>query len=243
MAVMEPLELASDCSRCFGLCCAALPFRAGPDFAFDKRADDPCLRLAPSYGCAVHATLRTDGMTGCTVFECFGAGQRTAQQVYDGVSWRERPETAADMFATFARLRDLHELLALLDDALRHGVLTDDLTGVRARVTELAAGDGAAIQRVDPFALRDEVEPLLQAVSRAVGARDLRGARLVGADLRDTDLGRADLLGADLRYARLDGADLRAVLFLTQPQVNAAQGTATTLLPEGLRTPAHWTAT
>lgn len=259
---MEPLELASDCSRCFGLCCVALPFSVSSDFAFAKRADEPCHHLGPSYGCSIHATLRVDGMRGCTVFECFGAGQRVSQETYDGVSWRDRPSTAADMFAVFTRMRDLHELLVLLDEAGRHRHLDAEVAALRDEIALRAAGDADDVQRVDPFALRDAVGPVLREISRRVrhggadlagadlagadlrgrdlGDADLRGALLVGADLDGVDLRHADLLGADLRGARVAGADLGRVLFLTQPQVNAARGSATTRLPDRLRRPSHW---
>ena len=61
-----------------------------------------------------------------------------------------------------------------------------------------------------------------------------------GADLRGLDLGTADLLGADLRNADLRGADLSRSLFLTQPQVTAARGDASTRLPSVLQRPVHW---
>jgi hypothetical protein len=76
---------------------------------------------------------------------------------------------------------------------------------------------------------------------RLCGA-DLRGACLIAADLRGTDLKAVDLLGADLRDARLDDADLAGALFLTQAQVTAARGSASTLLPPGLERPGHWQA-
>ena len=53
---------------------------------------------------------------------------------------------------------------------------------------------------------------------------DLRAALLVGADLRRADLRLADLAGADLRGANFAGADLRGSLFLTQSQLEAANG-------------------
>jgi uncharacterized protein YjbI with pentapeptide repeats len=68
----------------------------------------------------------------------------------------------------------------------------------------------------------------------------LRGAYLIGADLRALDLGTADLLGADLRAADLRGTDLSQCLFLTQPQVSAARGDATTRIPAALSRPSHW---
>ena len=74
---------------------------------------------------------------------------------------------------------------------------------------------------------------------RLCGA-DLRGAYLIAADLRHSDLAGVDLLGADLRDARLDGADLSGALFLTQVQVDAAQGDGATVLPSALSRPRHW---
>ncbi len=76
--------------------------------------------------------------------------------------------------------------------------------------------------------------------SRSLCGADLRGAYLIAADLRDCDLSGADLLGADLRDARLEGADLSRTLYLTQAQLNAAQGDAHTCLPPDLSSPTHW---
>ena len=45
---------------------------------------------------------------------------------------------------------------------------------------------------------------------------------------------------SDLRDADVRGCDLSTALFLTQPQVNAALGDATTTLPDGLSRPARW---
>lgn len=256
------MDLVSDCSRCFGLCCTALPFRRSSDFAFDKPPDTPCRHLDGGFGCTIHATLRADGMPGCTVFECFGAGQHVSQVTYGGVSWREEPGTAGEMFAVFARIRDLHELLVLLADAARVGHRAAEVARLHDRIAVLAGADPDTVLGVDPFALRDEVGPLLADVSRrargegpALGHADLsgtdqrgrdlrdadlRGALLLGADLRGVGFGRADLLGADLRGADVSSADLTDVLFLTQPQVNAARGSADTRLPGRLGRPGHW---
>ncbi|WP_354191634.1 pentapeptide repeat-containing protein [Arthrobacter sp. UYCu712] len=76
--------------------------------------------------------------------------------------------------------------------------------------------------------------------SRSLSGADLRGAYLIAADLRDCDLSGADLLGADLRDARLEGADLSKTLYLTQAQLNAAQGDAHTRLPSDFSSPTHW---
>ena len=58
--------------------------------------------------------------------------------------------------------------------------------------------------------------------------------------LAGTDLLVANLRSMKLRDARLEGAQLTAALFLSQPQLNSARGTKTTLLPPGLSAPPHW---
>lgn len=71
---------------------------------------------------------------------------------------------------------------------------------------------------------------------------NLRGACLIAADLRGVDLSGADFLGADFRDTDLRGADLSASIFVTQAQLNAAKGCASTRLPPLLKRPAHWDA-
>jgi uncharacterized protein YjbI with pentapeptide repeats len=74
---------------------------------------------------------------------------------------------------------------------------------------------------------------------------NLFGARLTRADLSDANLegatlvgayfGGAQLRGAALAGADLSGAELAAATGLTQTQLDAACGDATTTLPAGLR--------
>jgi pentapeptide repeat protein len=220
----------------------------------------------------VHAELRERGFPGCTVFDCFGAGQHLTQGTFGGRDWRESPDTAAAMFAGFGVMRQLHELLWHLTEALTLPLppaVTGELRGALARTRELADLGPAELAALDVPPHRQEVGGLLQRVSEHVRAglpqarvdrrgadligadlrgaalhgASLRGAYLIGADLRGADLRRADLLGADLRAADLRGADLRASLFLTQPQVEAARGDAATGVPPVLSRPAHWSAT
>jgi hypothetical protein len=86
---------------------------------------------------------------------------------------------------------------------------------------------------------------------------NLSGANLDSADLSDAWLVKADLSGALLGAANLSGAwlveadmsgallvvaDLRPAVGLTQEQLDAARGHATTKVPDKLRPPDHWTA-
>jgi hypothetical protein len=261
----ERAHLRADCANCAGLCCVAPAFAASADFAIDKPAGVACPNLAEDFRCGIHAQLRERGFPGCTVFDCFGAGQRITQETFGGRAWREEPQLAAAQFAVLPVMRQLHEALWYLVEAES---LSDvpEVRELRELTERLAAGTPDELLGLDVGAHRARVGELLSRVSAAVrgskrpdkrGAdlmsRDLRrtdlrsaslrGAYLIGADLRGVDLGTADLLGADLRATDVRGADLSRCLFLTRPQVEAARGDLSTRLPVALSRPAAWTAT
>ncbi|MFJ8459363.1 pentapeptide repeat-containing protein [Lysinibacillus xylanilyticus] len=71
-------------------------------------------------------------------------------------------------------------------------------------------------------------------------ATNLRGAYLIAANFEHADLRGVDFIGADLRDANLRGADLSTSMFLTQMQLNSAQGNHQTKLPSHLKRPSHW---
>ncbi|MEV2242386.1 pentapeptide repeat-containing protein [Micromonospora sp. NPDC049891] len=261
-------ELRADCARCFGLCCVAPAFAASADFALDKPAGQPCRNLRADFGCAIHAELRDRGFPGCTVFDCFGAGQRVAQATYGGRDWRDEPGNARQMFDVFAVMRQLHELLWYLTEALGLGPpaeLCAELAAALGETERLAGGDPETLLALDVDAHRATVNVLLSRTADLARARggagtdlrgaaligrdlrrttlrgaNLRGALLVGADLRGVDLARADLTGADLRGADVRGADLSDALFLHRSQVDAARGDLRTRLPGPIIRPAHW---
>jgi uncharacterized protein YjbI with pentapeptide repeats len=269
MSEEDRRSLRADCQRCFGLCCVAPAFSASADFAIDKRAGQACPNLRPDFRCAIHDDLGQRGFPGCTVYDCFGAGQKVAQVTFGGRDWRRAPETATRMFEVFAVMRQLHELLWYLTEALTlrparelHG----ELGRVRTE-TERLTHDGAdALLALDVAAHREVVNALLVRTSELVrtskvrrsrnyrgadlvgadlrGAdlrgANLRGANLVGADLRRADLSHADLTGADLRGADLGGADLTGTIFLTQSQLDAAKGDTATRLPASFKRPTRW---
>jgi uncharacterized protein YjbI with pentapeptide repeats len=262
-------ELRADCAACTGLCCVALAFTRSADFARDKRAGEPCVNLGPAHRCGIHTRLRDSGYQGCSVYDCFGAGQRLSQVTFGGRDWRDAEDGGAAMFAALPLMRQLHELLWYLTEVLAldaAAAVHPQAAQARERIgalTRTAAPDLAAL---DPAAERAAVNGLLLRASELVrqgapgrrgnrrgadliGARlrgadlrgaDLRGAYLIGADLRGADLRLADLIGADLRDADLRGADLTGALFVTQTQLNAARGDARTRIPERPLRPAHW---
>ncbi|MFR9799551.1 pentapeptide repeat-containing protein [Streptomyces sp. MS06] len=265
----EHAELRADCAECFGLCCVALPFARSTDFAVDKPAGKACGHLRKDFRCGIHTRLRSEGYPGCTVFDCFGAGQKVSRVTFGGTDWRTTPTAAGEMFAVFPVMRQLHELLWYVTEALALAParpVHPELRRARHRIDALTHGSSDSLRALDVNALRGEVNALLlragdlareQVPGRRpnhrgadlVGARlagadlrgaSLRGALLVAADLSGADLRNADLIGADLRDADLSGADLTGSLFVTQAQLSAARGDAVTLLPAGLSRPAHW---
>ncbi|GIF50136.1 hypothetical protein Afe04nite_46750 [Asanoa ferruginea] len=240
-------------------------FAKSVDFAIDKPARQPCPNLGGDFRCGIHRDLRQKGFRGCTVYDCFGAGQHLTQETFGGADWRCRPE----MLSAFPVMRELHELLFYLTAALelklpsaQRAALetaraqTHELTGVTpadlialdvaprwAAVNDLLMRASAAVRATAPGPRRERrgADLVGKDLRRTdLRAANLRGAYLIGADLRDADLGWADLIGADLRDADLRGARLRTALFLTQPQVDSARGGHTTALPSGLHHPAHW---
>ncbi|MGC5565918.1 pentapeptide repeat-containing protein [Streptomyces sp. FR-108] len=265
-------DLTADCAQCFGLCCVALPFAASADFAIDKAAGSPCRNLTADFGCGIHTRLRQRGFNGCTVYDCFGAGQKVSQLTFGGEDWRSGDrEHSRLMFDVFHAMRQLQELLWYLTQALELPAARPVHPGLRRaldRTEALTRLERKELAGLDVTPVRQDVDVLLLRTSELaraglgrgrkkerrgadlMGARlrgadlrgaNLRGAYLIAADLTGADLRSADLIGADLRDADLTDADLTDALFLTQPQLNAAKGSAGTRLPASFTRPAHWT--
>ncbi|QCB49734.1 pentapeptide repeat-containing protein [Rhodococcus sp. PAMC28707] len=265
-------NLLADCSSCFGLCCVALPFARSSDFAVNKDAGEPCRNLQEDFRCGIHTKLRSSGFRGCTVYDCFGAGQKVSQHTFGGRSWREDTALAGRMFEVFPVVRALHELLWYLTEAVGLPAAEPVRTRLQSALhaTEaLAGGSADELAQLDVDRHRGQVNEVLLAASDLVRAQakgkkrnyrgadlvgkkltgidltgaSFRGAYLVAADMRGSDLRFADMIGADLRDTDLSGADLRKSLFLTQFQINAAKGDAETRIPDVLERPSHWPRT
>jgi uncharacterized protein YjbI with pentapeptide repeats len=210
-------ELRADCARCFGLCCVAPAFTASADFAIDKAAGQPCPNLLADSRCRIHDRLRQRGFPGCAVYDCFGAGQKVAQVTFGGQDWRHAPGTATRMFEVFAIMRQLHEMLWYLTEALAEqpaGSLHAALSAAFDETERLTYGHPDALVELDVAAHRRNVNALLLRTSELLRAGtgrhnlDRRAADLIGADLRAADLIGADLRGADLSSANMRGAYL-----------------------------------
>jgi uncharacterized protein YjbI with pentapeptide repeats len=264
--VLRP-DLRADCAQCAGLCCVALALTVSADFAIDKPAGEPCPNLKRDFRCGIHARLRDVGFPGCTVYDCFGAGQKVTQVTFGGRDWRQATDSGTQMFQVFGVVRLLHELLWYLTEALElarplHGELRRaidaterltrdspellaelDVSAHRSRINDLLLRTSELVRTsVSHTPMNHRGADLMGADLRGADLRgaDLRSAYLIAADLRQADLTAADLIGADLRDTDLRGAALARSIFLTQMQVNAARGDAGTTLPPRLIRPLHW---
>jgi uncharacterized protein YjbI with pentapeptide repeats len=262
------LSLRADCESCFALCCVVPAFSASTDFAITKNAGQACPNLQSDFRCGIHTGLRQQGFRGCTVYDCFGAGQKVSQVTFGRQDWRQAPQTAKQMFEVFPIVRDLHELLWYLTEALTlqpARSLYGELSLTLEETERLTHNSPDALIELDVAAHRREVNALLLRTSELVradvrhkkdhrgadliGAKlkgadlrgaNLRGAYLIGADLRGADLRMADLIGADFRDADLRGANLTESIFLIQSQLDAAKGDIETKLPPSLTRPTRW---
>jgi uncharacterized protein YjbI with pentapeptide repeats len=149
-----------------------------------------------------------------------------SQVTFAGQDWRQAPRIAQQMFEVFTIMRQLHELLWYLAEALTlepARPLHEELGRALDETERLTQARPEALMKLDVAAHRDGINALLLRTSELAraGGRphgdfdhgdlnhgDLRGADLRGADLRGADLRGADLRGADLRGADLSGADL-----------------------------------
>jgi uncharacterized protein YjbI with pentapeptide repeats len=223
--------LKSDCTRCFGLCCVALPYGKSSDFPFNKEGGEPCRNLCSDNRCKIHEGLREKGFRGCVSYECFGAGQHVSQTIYKGRDWRDNSERAIEMFEVFPLVQQLHEMLWYLDQALNlkethsfhfslqnlynetlqltkrapEEILEIDITSHRSRVNEYLL-ETSEVYRKDLIGKKKDKQK--KKGLDFVGA-NLKGANLQGANFRGTLLIAANLSHADLRKADFIGADLR----------------------------------
>ncbi|MTI79531.1 MAG: pentapeptide repeat-containing protein [Firmicutes bacterium] len=228
---MSRQNLRADCGNCFGICCVALYFSASEGFPIDKDAGKPCLNLRSDFRCDVHKNLWELGLKGCIAYDCFGAGQKVAQVTYGGRDWRQVPESAKLIYEVFQIMRQLHEMLWYLTEALTlqpcchiHG----ELNSMHKKTEGLTLLSPASLLELDVAAHRADVNKLLLKTSELVRAKVIletktfskrqnkndRGLDLIGADLRRSDLRGGNLRGAYLIAANLKGANLSGVDFI-----------------------------
>jgi uncharacterized protein YjbI with pentapeptide repeats len=224
--------LRADCANCFGLCCVALHFSASEGFPNTKKAGKPCINLQKDFRCSVHDSLSNRGLKGCIAYECFGAGQRISQGTFEGKSWLVFHDTKNQMFDAFLVMRQIHELLWYLEEAVTLKAATSISSELEAALIEtrqLTDLDKDLILKLDLTTHWSKVNKLLLKASELVRADTINGEEisqfqgkkilgtkldLIGAELRETNLVGANLRGAYLIAANMQQCDLKGVDFI-----------------------------
>ena len=187
--------LKSDCSKCFGLCCVALPYGKSSDFLYYKDAGVPCRNLCSDYRCSIHAELREKGFRGCVSYECFGAGQLVSQNLYQGHDWRNHQELSGEMFDVFTQVQQLHEMLWYLRQALNlkeTKPFQSDLKKIYNETVQLTQNTPDEIINLDIAAHRNIVNEFL-----------VKTSEIYRKDVVKT--GKKKIKRSNLDYAGLDG--------------------------------------
>lgn len=258
----ELMELyTSDCSKCFALCCVALPYGKSADFPCDKASGVPCHHLNDNYLCNIHHDLREKGFKGCVTFECFGAGQHVSQNIFNNVSWKN-DEIKDEMFTVFPIVHQINEMIYYLYECKMYA---DDIK-ISQLINELEETIHSEINKIKKFdmtMMRFKVSNVFTEISIKYRGNDndqhmhqdyigqslsnkkfrnqsIRGSLFIAANLKNADLSYTDCLGADFRNADLSHANLKGAMFLTQSQINSAMGNNNTIIPEHLNRPDHW---
>ncbi|MBV1756568.1 MAG: pentapeptide repeat-containing protein [Dethiosulfatibacter sp.] len=209
-------NLKNDCGKCFGFCCVALYFTTSDGFPTDKEAGKPCMYLQCDFSCVIHDNLIEKGLKGCTAYDCFGAGQKVAQVTYNGQDWRKDPESASQMFEVFSTMRQLHEMLWYLSEAISKvtdSVLHDDLKSLLSETERLTFLSAIHLIELDIASHRAKVNSLLQKTSELDQTKVPRDQKK-SINRKKTIAGRLDLIGVDLRKINLTGVDLRGAFLI-----------------------------
>ena len=167
------LALKADCESCCGLCCVAPFLPASEDFAFDKDAGVACPHLAGDFRCTLHHRLEAEGFRGCVVYDCYGAGQKVTQITFGRQDWSETPEIGESMFAVFMIMRQIHELLMYLTEALKLEAAQPLYGELQLRLDELqriSLESADSLRELDVVPHKRDVDALLLRVSGLVRA-------------------------------------------------------------------------
>lgn len=261
MQILIKDKYSSDCSKCFALCCVALPYNKSADFPCDKPSGVPCHNLNSNYLCNIHNDLKEKGFNGCVTFECFGAGQHVSQNIFNNTSWKNN-EIKEDMFNVFPIVHQINEMIYYLYECLEYS--RNPL--IKKYINELEHiihTDTKTILDFDVIMIRFKISDILTQISESyrhnnkqnnshkdyIGKKlinknfenqSLRGSMFIASDLRNANLKNTDCLGADFRNADLCNANLKGAIFLTQSQINSAIGNNNTIIPYHLSKPSHW---
>jgi hypothetical protein len=134
------------------------------------------------------------------VYDCYGAGQKIAQITFGGRDWRQDPSISGQMFAAFAVMRHVHELMWYLTEALSlppARPVRDALLEALASLSRLTCQDPDALIATDLGPQREKVEKLLRQVGQLVRGKVL-SSFLESPDAPLDDSGLAQSTGMSL---------------------------------------------
>lgn len=256
------------CDKCSGLCCTALYFSKFDGFPSDKPAGLPCMNLDKDFRCIIHGELKAKQMKGCLAYDCCGAGQ-TVTAICGSDNWSSNPGIAREIFDLFTKIFTLKQAAWYLTEVLTltpAAALWDRAESYLNQMTPLFDSSSKEISDFDADEYCQKVHTLLMAAAdsvrkevctakKASPKRDFMGhnfkkavldgydfhySLLIAADLEGCSLKGSNFLGADLRDTNIRNADLSGSIFLTQGQLNAAQGNRNTRIPPHLAVPSAW---
>ena len=107
-------DFVSKCENCAALCCVAFPFEKSEAFAENKDADRPCRHLSDKQKCGIHASRSELNYSGCIQFDCYGAGPRVLQDIFELELADRVAAHTSDVLEAFRQLTKIHTALAQL---------------------------------------------------------------------------------------------------------------------------------
>lgn len=261
-------ELKIDCSKCSGLCCTALFFSKMDGFPEDKIAGKPCVNLQYDFRCKIHAELKKRRMKGCLDYDCFGAGQKVTQTIYNNSNWRTEHNKSQQIFDVFLVAFQVHQILYFLAEAktiiparelwnyintlIKKGIdicntspqdiLTFDIDEYKKQVNECLRKINSLIKLNYNYKNKVHQKNYIgkRFKEKNFNGMDFSMSLLIATNFEGCSFNGANFLGADTRDTNFSSSDLSDSVFLTQGQVNSAQGNSDTKLPSNLSHPMTW---
>lgn len=218
-------NLKIDCSKCFGFCCVALYFSTMDNFPEDKIAGQPCKNLKKDFTCKIHKDLSKNNLKGCINYDCFGAGQKVAQHIYENINWQNSPQKSQEMYDVFIVVKNLQEMIWYLYDSFTFTENEDMRKRINQMIKEtesLTKLCASEILKINVEEHRTKVNYLLKKVRENVIKKisskrkkdEPLGFDFIGKDLRNKDLIGSNLIGALLIGSNLQNMDLSGAIVI-----------------------------
>lgn len=257
-------QLRIRCEECTGLCCVALYCMKTDGFPANKEAGVPCMHLMPDHRCDIHAELQERKMKGCLGYDCFGAGQKATKICENNGIWTTGEQQAKLVFEVYHIVFQLYQMMWYLLEAeayVKESGLMEQLDELIEENIRMTDGTPEEICNLEIDCYRNRVNEVLKKVCGLHGTgnldhskncfgknfkkanldqKDFSMALMIASNLEGCSLKNTIFLGADLRDANIRNTDLSSCRFLTQMQINSAQGNSKTKLPSGLTRPKTW---